>query len=458
MWTDHGAVSRRHFVPLLLLMCISFKLIRNSSSLAVRGGGGGGAPSPVLTTTSEEIGDTVEKDNNDNSHKNTADDDDDDDEDDNDMRLISEEEVEIGYTQSLIVKQPPIAQIQSLYQNIEIYHSHHYGKVLLLDDNLQLTENDASHYNEMMAHVPVMEYLSNCGDDTIPLRVLVIGGGDGYVVSELLRYPQIQHIDHVELDVHVINASKEHLHWGSYTWHDKRVNLIIENGAKFVQQQVYRHQYYHVIIQDAGDPFWYNTHGDITTLPSSILYTSSHFINLHKLLQPKGGVLMFQAETYNIPSNLHAVRKWRVQLQEIGFGNVRYGTVSIGTYSTGQLGFLTAHVGDGNEQQYRLEVCGSSTNENDSIPPCDDTKYTTTIITDPTMQTTTQQQQQAYRMDLWPEIKWLTIQSRYKQMTGKTRYYHPRIHRSSFDLPLWVEEYIYGDDDDDRGAHDIIVN
>jgi spermidine synthase len=293
----------------------------------------------------------------------------------------------------------------------------------------------------MMAHIPIMEYLSNCGDDTIPLKVLVIGGGDGYIVSELLRYPQIQHIDHVELDVHVVNVSKEHLHWGSYTWHDKRVNLVIEDGATFVQQQVYnKHQYYHVIIQDAGDPFWYNTHGDITTLPSSVLYTSLHFINLYKLLQPKGGVLMFQAETYNIPSNLHAIRNWRVQLQDIGFGNVRYGTVSIGTYSTGQLGFLTAHVGDGNEQQ---EVCGS--NDDDSIPPCD------TATTDSTMQTT--QQKQAYRMDIWPEIKWRTIQSRYKQMTGKTRYYHPRIHRSSFDLPLWVEEYIYGDDDnDDRGG------
>ncbi len=43
-------------------------------------------------------------------------------------------------------------------------------------------------------------------------------------------------------------------------------------------------------------------------------------------------------------------------------------------------------------------------------------------------------------------------------MTGKTRYYHPRIHRSSFDLPLWVEEYIYGDDDDDdRGDDNIVV-
>ena len=407
--------------------------------MAVRGGGG--AASAVLTKN-EEIVNTVEKDNNDNNlSKNTNDDEDDDDEDDNDVRLISEEEVEIGYTQSLIVNQPPIVQIQSAYQNIEIYNSHHYGKVLLLDDNLQVTENDASHYNEMMAHIPVMEYLSNCGDDTIPLNVLVIGGGDGYVVSELLRYPQILHIDHVELDVHVVNVSKEHLHWGSYTWHDKRVNLVIEDGAKFVQQQVYnKHQYYHVIIQDAGDPFWYNTHGDITTLPSSVLYTSSHFINLYKLLQPKGGVLMFQAETYNIPSNLHAIRNWRVQLQEIGFGNVRYGTVSIGTYSTGQLGFLTAHVGDGNEQQ---EVCGSN-NDDDSIPPCD------TATTDSTMQTT--QQQQAYRMDIWPEIKWRTIQSRYKQMTGKTRYYHPRIHRSSFDLPLWVEEYIYGDDNDDRGG------
>jgi spermidine synthase len=329
------------------------------------------------------------------------------------LKPILEEEFEIGYAQSLTVESPPIASIKSAYQSIDVYNSKHYGKVLVLDDNLQLTERDASHYNEMLAHVPVMEYLASCDDDTEPIRVMVVGGGDGYVVAELLKYPQVRWIDHVELDEEVINVSKENLPWAD-GWKDERVNLVISDGAKFVKDQAEKGINYHVIIQDASDPFWYDTMGDITILPSSVLYELSHFESLHRLLQSKGGVLMMQAETYNIPSNLEAIRKWRNQLQDIGFDRPRYGSISIGTYSTGQIGFLTAHahVGGGSKQE-------------ESGNTCDDNMY---------------------RMDVLPGVKWSKILFQFNNMNGTTLYYHPRIHRSSFDLPLWVENSIYGSD------------
>ena len=75
-------------------------------------------------------------------------------------RRVDEEEEEIGYIQTLLLNTPAISSRNSSYQKIEVYDSDHFGKVFLLDDCLQLTERDAPHYNEMMAHVPVMEYLS----------------------------------------------------------------------------------------------------------------------------------------------------------------------------------------------------------------------------------------------------------------------------------------------------------
>jgi spermidine synthase len=72
----------------------------------------------------------------------------------------------------------PVATLRSKFQEIAIYRSQHYGKVLMLDGVVQLTEKDANSYNEMMAH-PAMFSHPN------PKRVLVIGGGDGYVVSEV---------------------------------------------------------------------------------------------------------------------------------------------------------------------------------------------------------------------------------------------------------------------------------
>ncbi|KAL7546323.1 hypothetical protein ACHAWF_009657 [Thalassiosira exigua] len=325
---------------------------------------------------------------------------------------IVEEEYEIGYVQSLVIDTQPIALVNSTYQTIGVYNSDHFGKVFLLDESLQLTEKDSPHYNEMLAHVPMMEYLSR--KDAENIRVLVVGGGDGYVVSELLKYPNILSIDHVELDEEVINVAKKHLPW-SNAWEDDRVNLVIGDGAVYVKEQAEKGRSYHIIVQDSSDPFWEEEDGSITTLPGSVLYDRSHFESFYKLLKPEEGVLVFQAETYNIPSNLDSIRKWRTLLQEIGFYKPRYGTISISTYPTGQIGkregFFSARALDGNEKD---ETCNDG-EETD--------KFTD--------------------MDASPEIDWNRVRSLFNKLNGKTKYYHPRVHRSSYDLPLWVESAIY---------------
>lgn len=328
------------------------------------------------------------------------------------VKKIHEEEDEIGYIQSLIVNTPALATVTSTYQEIEVYDSPHFGKVFVLDDCLQLTERDASHYNEMLAHVPVMEYIARRETEE-PMKVLVIGGGDGYVVSELLKYPQVQSIDHIELDGDVIDVAKEHLPWG-HAWEDPRVNLVIGDGAAFVRQQAEDGKSYHVIVQDASDPFYMGKDGEMVTLPSSVLYDKPHFESLQKMLQPTGGALMFQAETYNIPTNLESIRKWRNMLDELGFDAPRYGSISISTYPMGQIGFFAAHArknGDTIDISDGERVCKS-------IWAC---------------------------MDALPEMDWNRILAQFDELEGKTRYYHPRMHRSAFDLPLWVEEYLYGD-------------
>ena len=337
-------------------------------------------------------------------------------------KRVEEVEDEISYVQSLMLQTPPLAKLQSEYQDIEVYESSHFGNVLLLDECLQLTERDAPHYNEMLAHVPMMEYLAlaldsesdsdSAGNDNDDieleqeqelLRVLVLGGGDGYVVSELLKYPSIERIDHVELDSGVIDVSKKFFGWTN-AWEHEKVNLIIGDGAEFVKEKAQAGEQYHVIIQDASDPFYIDSDGEVVTLPSHVLYEDSHFQMMHQLLKEKNGVLVFQAETYNIPSNMEEIRKWRISLEKIGFQKVRYGSIAIPTYPTGQIGFFASHARDGVSESEMLcrdtdsDFCGNDNSfKND--------------------------------MDNMSWMNWGVIWKTFKELDGKTKYYHPRIHR-----------------------------
>jgi predicted membrane-bound spermidine synthase len=92
---------------------------------------------------------------------------------------IGEAERSIGFYQAIeMVENSLLYSKQSKFQRIEVHQSKFYGKVLVLDGVIQLTERDADSYNEMMAHIPMFQHPN-------PKRVLVIGGGDGYVLNEV---------------------------------------------------------------------------------------------------------------------------------------------------------------------------------------------------------------------------------------------------------------------------------
>lgn len=294
---------------------------------------------------------------------------------------------EIGYYQALRVADTrPLVRKQSAFQLIEVFENDHYGKILVLDGVLQLTERDADAYNEMMAHVPMFQ-------NREPKRVLVIGGGDGYVVSEVLKHESVVLVDHVDLDGEVIETCRQHFSWGKQVWEDNadRVQLHLLDGALFVEQA--KDGFYDVIIQDSSDPWAWNEEGEKYALPSSVLYSKRHLMNLHRILAP-GGVLSFQAESLQIPSDLQDIARWRQDALQVGFREARYGSITISSYPTGQIGFL---------------LCEKS------LPA----------------------------PGLYQQVK-----ERYEKMIdqegGATTYYHPRLQSSAFDIPLWAEQAIYG--------------
>jgi hypothetical protein len=92
---------------------------------------------------------------------------------------VGERIAETGFYQSMeLTTDTPICTKTSKYQTIEVHQAKHYGKVLMLDGVIQLAERDANAYNEMITHCAMMAHDN-------PQNVLVIGGGDGYVLSEV---------------------------------------------------------------------------------------------------------------------------------------------------------------------------------------------------------------------------------------------------------------------------------
>lgn len=298
---------------------------------------------------------------------------------------------ETGFYQSIRLSQDaPLYQHQSKYQFIEVRHSPYYGKILVLDGVVQLTERDADSYNEMLAHIPLFQHSQ-------PRRVLLIGGGDGYVLSEILKHPSVEHVDHVDLDGDVVETCRQYFGW-KQAWDDDRVSLHIADGAAFVRSAAPGS--YDVIVQDSSDPWTWSESGEKVVLPSSVLYSEEHFANIHRALAP-GGVLNIQAETLQIPSDVNGVRDWRKLALDVGFAQSRYGSIMISSYPTGQIGFL---------------LCEK----------------------DPESSSTIEQ-----------------VQKRYDEIvtSGRpTSYYHPPLQTASFVLPLWATEHIYGSVDTPSGS------
>ena len=117
---------------------------------------------------------------------------------------------------------------KSEFQRIDVFESPEFGRFLTLDGYMMLTEKDEFLYPERIPHIPMAVHHNL-------QKVLVIGAGDGGVVRELVRYPEIETIDMVEIDPLVVEVCKKYLPQTACCLDDPRLNIYSEDGLKFIR-------------------------------------------------------------------------------------------------------------------------------------------------------------------------------------------------------------------------------
>lgn len=164
----------------------------------------------------------------------------------------------------------------SSFQKIEIFETETMGRVLILDGCFMVTQKDSFVYHEMLVH-PAMLTLDKVA------KVLVIGGGDGGAVTEVVKYPQVQSVVLCEIDPMVVDASKEFFPDISQGLKDPRVSVVNEDGAAFVRKFANE---FDLILVDSTDPVG----------PGQVLFETGFYQSVRISLR-QGGAAVFQTES-----------------------------------------------------------------------------------------------------------------------------------------------------------------
>ena len=165
---------------------------------------------------------------------------------------------------------------KSPFQRVDVVETRDHGVMLLNDGLVMLSERDEFIYHEMIAHVPLFVHPN-------PRRVLVIGGGDGGTVREVLRHSKIERTVMVEIDEMVVNACREYLPEVSCALDDPRLELRIEDGIKYVAETEER---FDVVLVDSTDPIG----------PAAPLFDREFYHGVSRVLTDEG-ILISQAES-----------------------------------------------------------------------------------------------------------------------------------------------------------------
>lgn len=230
------------------------------------------------------------------------------------------------------------------YQELVIVDTVEFGRMLVLDGMVMTTIKDEFVYHEMVVHPALVTHPN-------PKQVLVVGGGDGGAIREVLKHPEVEKATLVEIDGKVIEYSKKYLPEIAGKLDDPRVEVIVNDGY----MHIHNHKNsYDVIMVDSTEPVG----------PAVQLFQKGFYQGIYESLKEDG---IFIAQTDNPWFKADLIRQVHADVREI-FPVVRVYQANIPTYPSGLWTFTI-----GSKVYDPLQV-----NEAE-IPPLDTKYYTPTL-------------------------------------------------------------------------------
>ena len=200
---------------------------------------------------------------------------------------------------------------QTPYQKLDMIDTIEFGHMLTLDGMVMTTERDEFVYHEMVAHVPLFTHPN-------PKHVLVVGGGDGGVIREVVKHPEVEKVTLVEIDGLVIETSKKYLPSIASAFSHPKVETIVGDGFMHIVESS---DAYDVIIVDSTEPVG----------PAVKLFEKGFYEGISRALKEDG---LFVAQTDNPWFKADLIRKVFGDVSEI-FPTTRLYTANIPTYPSG---------------------------------------------------------------------------------------------------------------------------
>ncbi|QRF24807.1 polyamine aminopropyltransferase [Alicyclobacillus sp. TC] len=231
---------------------------------------------------------------------------------------------------------------QTEFQSLDVVETVQYGRMLVLDGCVMTTDKDEFVYHEMLAHVGLHTHPE-------PKNVLVVGGGDGGVIREIVKHPAVERAVLAEIDGRVIDISREYFPQIAQGLNDPRVDVQVCDGIKHVQEHKGK---YDVIYVDSTDPIG----------PAVGLFAKDFYQAVYDALKPDG---LFVAQTESPFANQDLIRHVHRDVRDI-FPHTYLYLAHIPTYPTGMWSFTM-----GSKQYNPLEPVASRVR---------DTKYYTTEV------------------------------------------------------------------------------